>query len=443
MKKKAHIYEKIKKFNNKIIVPGDKSISIRFILMAAMAIGKSTAINILRSQDVLNSLYALKRLSINFKINKNNCEIYGKGLNGLNFKNNTVINAGNSGTLARLIFGLLINSKNQIILKGDKSLEKRDFSRVIKPMLMMGQNIKSNNNKLPIKIKGTNFPRPIHYYESIGSAQVKSCILLAAMKTPGITKIDAIPSRSHTENMFKYLKLPIKIKKKKELEFISFKGMKNYKGFNYIIPGDISSASFFIVLTLLTKNSKILIKNVNVNSSRTGIIDILKKMNGRIKIRNKKIYKGEEIADIECEYSPNLKGIKINPLINSRAIDELPLIFCLVCAKANGISYAKNLGELRHKEQDRLKFVLKFLKMIGIKAIEKNNNLKIYGNPNLKLNGNYIVKNFMKDHRAFMLSCIAALTLGGKSWSIHDLDSINTSFPNFMSLLKNLGAKIH
>ena len=443
MKKIAFISEKIKKYNKKIIVPGDKSISIRFILMASMAVGKSTAFNILRSEDVLNSLYALKKLSINFKINKNNCEIYGKGLNGLNFKNNTVINAGNSGTLARLIFGVLINSKNQIILKGDKSLEKRDFSRVIKPMLMMGQNIKSNNNKLPIKIKGTNFPRPIHYSESIGSAQVKSCILLAAMKTPGITKIDAIPSRSHTENMFKYLKLPIKIKKRKELEFISFKGMKNYKGFNYIIPGDISSASFFIVLTLLTKNSKILIKNVNVNSSRTGIIDILKKMNGRIKIRNKKIYKGEEIADIECEYSPNLKGIKINPLINSRAIDELPLIFCLVCAKANGISYAKNLGELRHKEQDRLKFVLKFLKMIGIKAIEKNNNLKIYGNPNLKLNGNYIVKNFMKDHRAFMLSCIAALTLGGKSWSIHDLDSINTSFPNFISLLKNLGAKIH
>ena len=443
MKKKAYINEKIKKFNKKIIVPGDKSISIRFILMASMAVGKSTAFNILRSEDVLNSLYALKKLSINYKINKNNCEIYGKGLNGLNFKNNTVINAGNSGTLARLIFGVLINSKNQIILKGDKSLEKRDFSRVIKPMLMMGQNIKSNNNKLPIKIRGTKFPRPIHYFESIGSAQVKSCILLAAMKTPGITKIDAIPSRSHTENMFKYLKLPIKIKKRRKLESISFKGMKNYKGFNYIIPGDISSASFFIVLALLTENSKILIKNVNVNKSRTGIIDILKKMNGRIKIKNKKIYKGEEIADIECKHSPNLKGIKINPLINSRAIDELPLIFCLVCAKAKGISYAKNLGELRHKEQDRLKFVLKFLKMIGVKTIEKNNNLKIYGNPNLKLNGSYIVKNFMKDHRAFMLSCIAALTLGGKSWSIHDADSINTSFPNFISLIKSLGAKIH
>ena len=442
MKKIAFINEKINEYNKKIYVPGDKSLSIRFILLASNCLGKSIAYNLLKSEDVLSSLNAIKKLGIRYKINKNICEIYGKGLEGYKFKNNTVIDARNSGTLARLIFGLLINSKNQIILKGDKSLKKRDFSRVIKPMQMMGQNIKSNNNKLPIKIRGTNFPRPINYFESIGSAQVKSCILLAAMKTPGITKIKSIPSRTHTENLFKYLKLPIKTRKEKKLDLISFKGIKNYKGFNYIIPGDISSASFFIVLTLLTKNSKILIKNVNVNNSRTGVIDILKKMNGKIKIKNKKIYKGEEIADIECKYSPNLKGIKINPKINSRAIDELPLIFCLVCAKAKGVSYAKNLGELRHKEQDRLKFVLKFLKMIGIKAIEKNNNLKIYGNPNLKLKGSYIIKNFMKDHRAFMLACIAALTLSGKSWSIHDKDSINTSFPNFISILKNLGAKI-
>ena len=443
MKKAVFISKKINNFNKKIYIPGDKSLSIRFVLLASMAIGKSSAYNILKSADLMSSLKAIYKLGINYRIKKNLCEIYGKGLNGFKFKNNTIINAGNSGTLARLIFGLLINSKNTVILKGDKSLKKRDFSRVIKPMQMMGQNIKSRSNKLPIKIKGTNFPRAIHYYEKIGSAQVKSCILLAGMKTPGITKIEAVHSRTHTENFFKYLKLPIQIKKKKNLELIKFKGMENYKGFNYVIPGDISSASFFIVLALLTKNSKILIKNVNVNYSRTGIIDILKKMNGKIKIKNKKIYKGEEIADIECKYSPNLKGIKINPQINSRAIDELPLIFCLACAKAKGISYAKNLGELRHKEQDRLKFVLKFLKMIGVKVIEKNNNLKIYGNPNLKLSQSYIIKNFMKDHRAFMLSCVAALTLGGKSWSIHDLDSINTSFPNFISILKNLGAKIH
>ena len=410
--------------------------------MASQAVGVSVAYNLLKSEDAISALNAIKKLGINYKLNKKDCRIYGKGFDGFKFKNKTIINAGNSGTLARLIFGLLINSKNHIILKGDKSLQRRDFSRVIKPMQMFGQNIKSNNDKLPIKIKGTNFPRPINYFESKGSAQVKSCILLAAMKTPGTTKIKSVPSRTHTENLFKYLKLPIKIKKEKKLDFISFKGKNNYKAFNYIIPGDISSASFFIVLTLLSKNSKILIKNINVNKSRTGIIDILKKMNAKIKIKNRKIYKGEEIADIECKYSPNLKGIKINPKINSRAIDELPLIFCLVCAKAKGVSYAKNLGELRHKEQDRLKFVIKFLKMIGVKTIEKNNNLKIYGNPNLKLNGSYIIKDFMKDHRAFMLASIAALTLGGKKWTIHDIDSINTSFPNFISLLKNLGAKI-
>jgi len=443
MKKIAFINEKIKKYNKKIYIPGDKSLSIRFVLIASQAIGKSIAYNLLKSEDVMNALKTIKKLGINYRIKKNFCEINGKGLNGFKFKNNTIINAGNSGTLARLIFGLLINSKNTVILKGDKSLSKRDFSRVIVPMKKFGQNIHSKNYKLPIKIKGTIYPMPINYVETKASAQIKSCILLAAMKTSGITNIKCIPSRDHTEKLYKYLKLPIKITKEKKFELISFKGTKNYKSFNYIIPGDISSASFFIVLTLLTKNSKILIKDVNVNNSRTGIIDILKKMNGRIKIKNKKIYKGEEIADIECRYSPNLKGVKIDPKINSRAIDELPLIFCLACAKAKGVSYAKNLGELRHKEQDRLKFILKFLKMIGIKAIEKNNNLKIYGNPNLKLNQSYIINNFMKDHRAFMLACVAALTLGGKKWTIHDVDSINTSFPNFINILKNLGAKIN
>ncbi len=443
MKKVAYINQKINSFNSKICVPGDKSLSIRWILMASQAVGTSIAYNLLKSEDVLSALNAIRKLGINYKLNKKNCKIYGKGFGGFKFKNNTVIDAGNSGTLARLIFGLLINSKNQIVLKGDESLKKRDFSRVIKPMQMFGQNIKSNNYKLPIKIKGTYFPRPINYFESKGSAQVKSCILLAAMKTPGITNIKSVPSRTHTENLFKYLKLPIKIKKGKKLDLISFKGKKNYEGFNYLIPGDISSASFFIVLTLLSKNSKIIIRNVNVNKSRTGIIDILKKMNAKIKIKNKKKYKGEEVADIECKYSPNLKGININTKINSRAIDELPLIFCLVCAKAKGVSYAKNLGELRHKEQDRLKFVVKFLKKIGIKTVEKNNNLKIYGDPNLKLNGSYIIKDFMKDHRAFMLACIAALTLGGNKWIIHDADACQTSFPNFISLLKSLGAKIN
>ena len=440
MKKIAYINERIKSFNKKIYVPGDKSLSIRWILMASQAIGTSYAYNLLKSEDVLSALKVIKKLGIDYEINKKKCKIYGKGLNGFSFKNNTTINAGNSGTLARLIFGLLLKSKNQVILKGDKSLSKRDFSRVINPMRMFGQNIDSKNSKLPIKIKGTKYPRPINYNETKGSAQVKSCILFAAMKTPGITKIKSIPSRNHTEKLFKHLKLPIKILKKKNLDLISYEGTKNFKGFNYVIPGDISSSSFFIVLTLLTKNSKIIIKNVNVNKSRTGIIDILKMMNAKITLKNKKNYNGEEIADITVRSSNKLKSINCPIKMNSRSIDEFLLIF-LVCAKANGVSKFNKIGELRNKETDRLKFANKFLKKIGIKTEITSNSLKIYGNPNLSLNKTYKIEKFDKDHRACMLSFIAALTLGG-NWIIHDVNSINTSFPNFTSLLKNLGAKI-
>ncbi len=441
MKKKAYIHEKIKNFNKKISVPGDKSLSIRFVLLASQALGKSTAYNILKSEDVICALNSIKKLGIKYKLTKNYCMIYGKGLNGFKYKNNTVINAGNSGTLSRLIIGLLINSQNTIILKGDKSLSKRDFSRIIKPMQMFGQNISAKKNGLPIIFKGTKYPRPIDYTELKGSAQVKSCILLAAMKTPGETKIKCVPSRNHTEKLFSYLKLPIKIKKEKKFEIISFKGKKNYKCFNYKIPGDISSSSFFIVLTLLTKKSKILIKDVNVNKSRTGIIDILKLMKAKIKLQNMRIYNGENIADIEVRSSEKLKAINCPSKMNSRSIDEFLLIF-LTCAVANGVSRFKNIEELRNKETDRLKFASNFLTKIGIKTKISKNTFKIYGNPNLRLSKTYEIKNFDKDHRACMLSFIAALAFGGK-WIIHDIDSIKTSFPNFISLLKYLGAKIN
>ena len=441
MKRIAYINKKIRKFNKKIYVPGDKSLSIRFILMASQAVGKSVAYNILKSEDVISALLTIKNLGINYKINKKYCEIYGMGLNGFKFKNNTIINAGNSGTLARLIFGLLIDARNSIILRGDKSLSKRDFYRVIEPMKMFGQIIESKNNYLPIKIKGTKYPRPINFFERKGSAQVKSCILLSAMKTPGITKIKCIPSRDHTERLFKYLKLPIKVKKKKNLEIITFNGKKNYKGFNYIIPGDISSSSFFIVLTLLSKNSKILIKNVNINKSRTGIIDILKKMKGKINLKNIKNNMGEKVADIVVQSTDNLKSINCPINMNSRSIDEFLLIF-LVASQAKGISKFKKIEELRNKETDRLSFGNNLLNKIGIKTKMTQDSIKIYGNPDLKLKDTYEIRKFDKDHRACMVSFIAALTLGGK-WKIHDIDSIKTSFPNFISLLKQMGAKIN
>ena len=289
MVKTVLIYKKIKSFNTLIDnISGDKSLSIRWALMASQAIGKSRAYNILNSEDVNSAISSLKKLGVKIKKKNSFCEIDGKGLNSFSYKKNVVINAGNSGTFARLILGTLAGSQKSVILKGDKSLSSRDFERVIKPLNLFGAKIISNKGKLPITLTGSKFLRPINFLEKRGSAQVKSCILLAALNTYGETIIKCKKSRDHTEKLYKYLKLPIKIFKKKNTEIIKIKGKNQYKGFDYKIPGDISSASFFIALTLLSKESKIILKNINVNRSRTGILDILKKMNAKIKLKNKK-----------------------------------------------------------------------------------------------------------------------------------------------------------
>tara|TARA_Y100000590_G_scaffold249602_1_gene280416 strand:+ start:8025 stop:9350 length:1326 start_codon:yes stop_codon:yes gene_type:complete len=434
------INNKIISYKKKIEVGSDKSLSIRCILLASKASGISKISNVLESEDVLNTLKTIKKLGIKYKKKKNYYEIHGFGLNSFNIKKKITIEAGNSGTLARLILGLLVNSNKKIKLIGDKSLSKRDFSRVTEPLKLFGANIKSKNNSLPIEIQGTEFLRPINYLEKKGSAQCKSAVMLAALNTPGVTKIKAKKSRNHTELLFKYLKIPIKISSNSEYDFIEIKGLNQFNAFDYSIPGDISSSAFFIVLTLLSSNSKIILKQININKSRIGIVNILNKMNARIKFKNKRNYKGENIADIHVKSIKNFKSINCSSKLNSSAIDEFLVIF-LVAAKANGISTFKNLSELNMKESPRLDIAIKFLKMVGIKIKRKKNDIKIFGNPNLNLNGNYLIKNFLKDHRVFMMSCIAALTFGG-NWKIYDKNSIKTSFPNFLNILKYLGAKI-
>ena len=437
-----HVYidKKILPFHRTIKISADKSLSIRTILLASQAIGISKISNLLESEDVLNALRVIKKLGINYKKTKKCYEIHGFGLNGYNPKNNTLINAGNSGTLGRLILSLLIKTKKKIKLIGDKSLSKRDFSRVTLPLKLFGANIKSKKNSLPIIIEGTDFLRPINYVEKKGSAQCKSSVMLAALNTPGTTKIKAKKSRNHTELLFKYLKLPIKIKTTKNFDLIKVEGLQQFNAFNYVIPGDISSSAFFIVLTILTKNSNIRLKNININKSRTGVITILKKMNCNITLKNKKIYKGEKTADIVVKSSDKIIGVNCPASLNSSAIDEFLIIF-LIAAKAKGVSIFKNLGELNKKESPRLNFAVSFLRKIGINVERKKDNIKVYGNPNLEINKDLHIKNYLKDHRVFMMSCIAALSFGGK-WKIDDKDSINTSFPTFLEILKNLGAKI-
>tara|TARA_B100001175_G_scaffold307297_1_gene306348 strand:- start:614 stop:1798 length:1185 start_codon:yes stop_codon:yes gene_type:complete len=392
---------------------------------------------LLLSEDVLAAIKVVKKLGIKVILKKNICKIYGKGIDGYKINKDLILNAENSGTLGRLILGFLINASNPIKLIGDKSLSKRDFKRISDPLSKFGATFKLRNNKnLPLIINGSSKLKPIKYFENKGSAQCKSAVIFAGMKTNGTTFIKAKKSRNHTEVLCKYLKLPIIIKNKKDYDFIKIKKVQKIKPLNYKIPSDISSSAFFIVLTALTKNSKLVIKNVNINPSRIGIITILKKMNVKIIFKNKKIYKGEKIADLQIESPKNLKSINCPIRLNSGAIDEFLVIF-LVAAKANGISKFKNLEELNQKESPRLKWGAKILNKMGIRNITTKNSIKIFGNPKLNINKKIVIKDFLKDHRVFMTSVIAALTFGGE-WNIHDKSSVRTSFPNFLNIINDL-----
>ena len=434
MKNYLIINNKINSFNKKITVSGDKSLSIRWVLLASLASGVSKADNLLISEDVAAAIDAVRKLGIKVLLKNNFCKIYGQGINGYNYKKNIIIDAKNSGTLGRLILGLLINSPFSIKLIGDKSLSKRDFKRISDPLIKFGAKLKLTNKKnLPLSIQGSTNLKAIKYSENRGSAQCKSSVIFGALRSNGTTLIKAKKSRDHTELLCKYLNLPVYTKKNKYYDYIKINKFKKFRSLNYKIPSDISSSAFFIILTVLTPNSKLIIKNVNINPSRLGVTKILKMMGIKILFQNKKKYKGETTADIKVLSPKKIKPINCPSELNSGAIDEFLVIF-LVAAKANGISYFKNLEELNQKESPRLKWGAKILNEMGIKTITTTSSIKIFGNPDLKINKKIIIKNYLKDHRVFMTSVIAALSFGG-SWKIHDKDSIKTSFPNFLKIL--------
>ena len=431
------INSKIKKFKKIISVSGDKSLSIRWVLFSSLASGISKATNLLISDDVLAAIKTIRKLGVKSDIKNNICKIYGKGIDGYKYKKNLILNAENSGTLGRLILGLLINSSKPIKLIGDKSLSKRDFTRISDPLSKFGAKFKLNKKKnLPLEIIGSSNLKAIKYVEEKGSAQCKSSVIFAGMRSNGTTIIKAKKSRNHTELMCKHLNLPISIKKGKKYDQIKVNKAEYIKPLIYNVTSDISSSAFFIVLTALSENSQLLIKNVNINPSRIGIIDILKKMGVIILFKHKRTYKGERVADIQVKSPKNLKPINCPSKLNSGAIDEFLTIF-LVAAKAKGISYFKDLSELNQKESPRLEWGRKILNSMGIKTITTKDSIKIYGNPKLKLSKKIVIKNFLKDHRVFMTSIIAALSFGGK-WIIHDKDSIKTSFPNFLKIINQL-----
>tara|TARA_B100000029_G_scaffold443072_1_gene461886 strand:+ start:36 stop:1385 length:1350 start_codon:yes stop_codon:yes gene_type:complete len=441
MKKKISVLinNKIKKFNKSIYVESDKSISHRSLLIASQCIGISNLYNILQSEDVENTVKCLKKLGV--KIIKNNKKyiVYGNGLGSFKKPKDNSLYAGNSGTLARMIISLLATEGDfKVKVFGDSSLNKRDMSRIIEPLSKIGCNFFPKNKKtLPITVEGTNMPMAQKHIEKIGSAQVKSAILLAALNTPGITQLEVKKiSRDHTENLFKKIKADINIKKNKNNHLISIRGQKNLFGFNIKIPGDPSSSAPFIILTLFTKNSRLLIKNINCNITRIGFVNILKKMNANIKIKNLKKKSGEPVGNLIIKNS-KLRRINCPKNLVPTAIDEFPLLF-VAAALIKGVSKFNGINELRKKESDRIKNIEIGLKKIGIKTKSTNDSLKIYGNPNIKIR-KMLKINPKEDHRIAMAFFCLGQILGGKV-KIDNFQTVNTSFKKFLPIMKEIGA---
>ncbi len=444
MKKKFSVLvkEKINKFNKKIKIPGDKSCSIRAILLASQCLGVSKIKNLLESDDVLNCVNVLKNV-LGVKIIKKNdiYHVYGNGLNSFRFKKNiTKIYVGNSGTFARLVCGLLSTLPAKFYLYGDQSMNKRDFTRVTEPLKKIGAFFYPTNKKtLPLTIEGTSMPLSQKHIEKKGSAQVKGLILMSALSSPGITTIEEKKiSRNHSELFLKKINADIKVRKFKKGNIISLRGQKNLYNFNYTVGSDPSSAAFIIALTLLTPGSKLVMHNILCNETRVFFLKILKKVNANIKISNLRKLSGELIGTITV-HSSKLKPIVISKNIG-KFVDELPILF-VIAALTKGVSVFKNIGDLKNKESDRLLESKKILIQAGIKCKVTKDTMIIYGREKIESKNKFILAKTKGDHRICMSATILSLVTGLKA-KINNYETVNTSFPGFLTTIKNLGGKV-
>jgi len=418
--------------------PPDKSISHRALLFSALAMGKSTIVNLLHSEDVLNMVKALKALGVNIIKRSNIYYVIGVGLNGFNTPSKH-IDCGNSGTLARILLGAIGGSEILATLVGDSSLSSRPMDRVINPLKKMGISFDSINNKLPLIVRGASDILPIKYISPISSAQVKTTILLAGLNSEGTSEIiEPYSSRNHSENLLKYYGADIKYDTKKSgKNSVLITGGVVLKSCNIIVPGDISSAAFALVAATITPGSYIKILNVGINYFRSGILEALDLMGAKISLENKITNDYQEpLADITVEYS-KLKGVNISSSYSSRMIDEYPIL-AIAAAVASGKTKLSGLAELRHKESDRFKAIINGLESCGIKVESDNDDIIIYGN-NKILGGTTIDCNH--DHRVAMsFMILGALSL--KPIKVIGCKSISTSYPTFVSDMNCLGMDI-
>ncbi|MGB4505413.1 MAG: 3-phosphoshikimate 1-carboxyvinyltransferase [Syntrophaceticus sp.] len=411
-------------------VPGDKSISHRAALIASIAEGETQVFNYSMGADCLHTLQCLERLGVVIEKTDRCIRITGRGLDGLK-EPRDILNTGNSGTTMRLLLGLLTGQDFFAVLTGDESLCQRPMGRVITPLAMMGAQIwgRSENRYAPLAIRGTSEVRPIEYRLPVPSAQVKSALLLAGLKAPGTTTIiQPLPSRDHTERMLQVFGASLRMMG----NVIHLEGNKRLKGQVVQVPGDISAAAFLIVAATLIKDSEILIQNVGINPTRTGILDVLEMMGAEIEIQNLRSWNNEPVADLLVR-SAELRGTVIEGELLPRVLDEIPVL-AVAAAAAQGETEINDAGELRVKETDRLRAITTELQKMKVEIKEKPEGLWIRGG---QLQGARVSS--WGDHRIAMALAIAGLAARGETL-VDDAECLDISFPTFSELFRGLGA---
>ena len=433
------INRKIPSFQKTIKVDSDKSTSIRFFLISSISQNISSARNILESEDVHSCISCLTKLGVKITKNKKFYRVYGNGLGSLYSKKNASLNFGNSGTLARLIIGILATTPNiELNVKGDHSLNKRSMKSLIKLMSNFGAFFYPKKKYFfPLKLISSNFPVGFKYVAGT-SAQLKSAVILAGLNSKGNTNIiEKSSSRDHTENMLLKNKNVIKIKKGSK-KIITIYGKNHLDSLKLNVPGDPSSAAFFIALTLLRRDSKILIKDVGLNPTRIGFYNLLKKYGARIKFKNMKKENNEIKGDILAEYC------KLKPIFASKdyyvnSTDEYPILF-VIAALTKGISVFKGIKDLANKESNRIKEMQKILSQVGVKSFATKDSVKIYGKGLFDASNQNIFVPNLGDHRICMSSFVLSILVGAKT-TIKNFNTVFTSSPSFLKTMKLLNAK--
>ena len=411
-----------------IRVPGDKSISHRSIMFGSLAKGVTTVHDILRGEDVLSTMQVFRDLGVQIEDDGNVVTIHGVGFAGLQAPTNK-LNMGNSGTSIRLISGVLAGQDFAVEMFGDDSLSKRPMDRITVPLRQMGVQIagRTNRDLPPLTIHGNKNLQPIHYTLPVASAQVKSALIFAALQAQGESVIvEKEMTRNHTEDMIKQFGGQISVNGKE----IRVQGGQEFTGQNVLVPGDISSAAFWIVAGLIIPNSKIILENVGINETRTGILDVVNAMGGNINLSN--IDRVAKSATITIETS-ELVGTEIGGEIIPRLIDELPII-ALLATQAKGQTVIRDAEELKVKETDRIQVVADALNSMGADITPTEDGMIIKGKTSL--HGAKV--HTFGDHRIGMMTAIAALLVNDGQVELERAEAINTSYPNFFADLEDL-----